>query len=117
MEMLGIPAWPLIQEEHVVRSEISMIKQHRMITQFLTSYCMAGMGRYKPVRQALDLLLHQDALEAVLQKTPAALESHGIAGVSNRSCPSDAVQVTDISTGLVDHQHSSSALTQLCLVR
>jgi len=38
------------------------------------------------VRQALDLLLHQDALEAVLQKTPAALESHGIAGTSYLLC-------------------------------
>ena len=38
------------------------------------------MGRYKPVRHALDILLHQDALETMLQKIPAAIDSRGDAG-------------------------------------
>ena len=38
------------------------------------------MGRYKPVRQALDLLLHEDAQEVMLQKSPAAGSSHSLAG-------------------------------------
>ena len=40
----------------------------------------AGMGRYKPVRQALDLLLHEDAQEVMLQKSPATGFSHSLAG-------------------------------------
>ena len=41
---------------------------------------LAGMGRYKLVRHALDILLHQDALETMLQRLPAAIDSHGVAG-------------------------------------
>ena len=38
------------------------------------------MGRYKPVRHALDILLYRDALETVLQRTPVVIDSHGVAG-------------------------------------
>lgn len=39
------------------------------------------MSRYKPVRQALDSLVKEDALETVLQKTaPGNLDSLGKAG-------------------------------------
>lgn len=41
---------------------------------------VSGMGRYKPVRQVLDILVYKDALELVLQKTPAISDSHGNAG-------------------------------------
>lgn len=39
-----------------------------------------GMGRYKPVRQAIDLLIQSDNLETLLQRSPAAIESHGVVG-------------------------------------
>ena len=41
------------------------------------------MGRYKPVRHAIDILLQQDAQETMLQKTPTAIDSHGVAGRLN----------------------------------
>ena len=50
------------------------------VAKVIMGHWSAGMGRYKPVRHALDILLHQDALETMLQKTPAAIDSHGVAG-------------------------------------
>lgn len=52
-----------------------------------TDVAFTGMGRYKPVRHALDILLYQDALETVLQKTPAAIDSRGVAGGSEHFTP------------------------------
>lgn len=43
---------------------------------------LPGMGRYKPVRQALDYLVKDEALEVLLQKTPiTSLDSLGKAGL------------------------------------
>ena len=41
----------------------------------------AGMGQYKAIRQALDYLVEEDALEIMLQKAaPVGLDSQGKAG-------------------------------------